>query len=259
MNETDKIKTAVREKYAHIAGQSKTNEESCNVEGVSRIVDDYEQINGYVAEADLGLGCGVPTDSADIKPGDVVLDLGSGAGNDVFIARALVGEAGRVLGLDFTDVMIEKARANAAKLGFDNVEFHLGDIENLPFESESINVVISNCVLNLVPNKNQAFAEIYRVLTPGGHFSVSDVVIDGEMPPDQRRLAESYVGCVAGAESKKNYLRIIEQNGFTDIRIVRQRIIQVPGMSQEISCQETHDLNPTNQIVSITVYGHKHA
>jgi ubiquinone/menaquinone biosynthesis C-methylase UbiE len=135
--------------------------------------DEYQQVNGYVAEADLGLGCGLPTQYAGINEGDTVVDLGSGAGNDVFVARSIVGEKGRVTGIDMTEEMIEKATNNNKKLGFKNVEFRLGDIENLPIENDSVDVVVSNCVLNLVPDKFKAFKEIYRILKPGGHFCVS--------------------------------------------------------------------------------------
>ena len=140
------------------------------------------KLEGYNPDADLGLGCGLPTQFAKIKKGDVVIDLGSGAGNDCFIARAETGETGKVIGIDFTPAMIEKARANAEKLGFHNVEFRQGDIENMPVAVNLADVIVSNCVLNLVPNKDGVFKDIYRVLKPGGHFSISDVVLVGELP-----------------------------------------------------------------------------
>src|SRR3989338_2079512 len=180
------IKQTIKEKYGEIAKQSKEqNESSCCGAGGCSTVDyavfseNYNQLEGYVPDADLGLGCGLPTAFALIKKGDTVLDLGSGAGNDCFVARALTGETGKVIGVDMTEVMIAKARENAEKLNFNNVEFRLGDVESLPIGGNRIDVVISNCVLNLVPDKEKAFAEMYRVLKPGGHFSVSDVVLKG--------------------------------------------------------------------------------
>ena len=169
------------------------------------IGDAYRSVEGYVAEADLGLGCGVPTEHAGIRPGDTVLDLGAGAGVDAFVARRLVGEEGKVYGVDMTPDMVAKARANAEKLGYRNVEFRLGEIERLPFERDMIDVVISNCVLNLVPEKARAFAEIHRVLRPGAHFCVSDIVASAPLPEGMRNAAALYVGCVAGAEPEADY------------------------------------------------------
>jgi SAM-dependent methyltransferase len=192
------------------------------------IGDAYKSVEGYIAEADLGLGCGVPTEHAGIKTGATVLDLGAGAGLDAFVARRLVGDTGQVYGVDMTPDMVAKARANARKLGYRNVEFRLGEIEHLPFEHDSIDVVISNCVLNLVPDKARAFAEIYRVLRPGAHFCVSDVVASAPLPDSIRNAAALYVGCVAGAEPEAKYLEIITTAGFHDARIVKSRRIDVP-------------------------------
>jgi len=260
MDSANEIKEVVREKYGKLAVQS-TQSGCCGSTDVSCFADDYTQLAGYVAEADLGLGCGVPTEIAQMKPGDTVLDLGSGAGNDVFVARAIVGDSGRVIGVDMTEAMIEKARANGGKLGYTNIEFRFGEIEALPVDDNSIDVVISNCVLNLVPSKEQAFSEIWRVLKPGGHFSISDIIVEGELPEAVRRSAEAYVGCVAGAMPKTDYLGIIEQAGFT-ARIAKQKRLSIPDeLLQEImSAEEAREFQESNnQLVSVTVYGEKRA
>ena len=217
MKTPQELKQTVKEKYSEIANQSKEdNAASCCGVGVSCGVDytifseDYTKLKGYNEDADLSLGCGIPTEFAQIKEGDTVLDLGSGAGNDCFIARELTGEKGKVLGLDFTEEMVNKARINADKLGFNNVEFRKGDIEQMPIGGDSIDVVVSNCVLNLVPYKIKAFRETYRVLKADGHFSMSDVVLKGELPEGLRNDAEMYAGCVSGAIQKEAYLHIID-------------------------------------------------
>ncbi|QOR76710.1 MAG: arsenite methyltransferase [Thermoflavifilum sp.] len=233
-NEKD-LKSIVRDKYSQIARQDKQQNEAsccgscgCSSEVTHIMSDDYRTLEGYQPEADLGLGCGLPTQFARIQPGDVVVDLGSGAGNDCFVARHQTGETGRVIGIDFTPEMIEKARANAQKLGFQNVQFIQGDIEQIPLEDATADVVISNCVLNLVPNKPQVFREIYRVLKPGGHFSISDVVLEGALPEAIRRSAEMYAGCVSGAIQKSAYLELIRQQGFEQITIQQQKPIHIP-------------------------------
>src|SRR6187551_3580821 len=199
------LKELVKQKYSEIALQDKeTNESSCcgsgccSTEVYNIMSDDYTTLEGYHPDADLGLGCGLPTQFAHIKEGDVVIDLGSGAGNDCFVARAETGETGKVLGIDFTPAMIEKARANAEKRGFHNVEFRQGDIEKMPVTSNTADVIVSNCVLNLVPNKAAVFAEMFRVLKPGGHFSISDIVLQGPLPDAFRQVAEFYAGCISG-------------------------------------------------------------
>ena len=229
------IKEIVKEKYSQIAQQSKKeNESSCCGSGGSCDVDytifseNYEKLEGYNPDADLGLGCGIPTQFAQIKEGDTVLDLGSGAGNDCFVARAIVGEKGKVLGLDFSDTMLDKARENVKKLGFTNVDFYKGDIEEMPIPSDTINVVVSNCVLNLVPDKKKAFSEIFRVLVPDGHFSISDVVLKGTLPKGLKDDAVMYAGCVAGAIQKEEYLEIIRQTGFRNIEINKEKEIKLP-------------------------------
>jgi arsenite methyltransferase len=183
---------------------------------------------GYVADADLALGCGIPTESAQIREGQRVLDLGSGAGNDVFIAQTLVGESGYVIGVDMSEAMIERANANKKKLGLNNVEFRFGEIEALPVESNSIDVVLSNCVLNLVPDKRKAFAEIFRALRPGGRFSISDVVLNGELPLQLQQAAEMYAGCVSGALQRETYLRVIQEVGFENITICKEKNSTLP-------------------------------
>ncbi len=225
------LKELVRTKYAKLAVES---DQSCCSTGssspndVTIMSEDYSKLDGYVADADLNLGCGMPTDFARIQPGMTVLDLGSGAGNDVFIARQLTGETGEVLGIDFTEEMVKKANANKAKLGFKNVRFIQGDIEDMPIPSNSIEVCVSNCVMNLVPNKQLAYNEVYRVLKPGGHFSISDIVTDGQLPTDIRKAAELYAGCVSGALPKEDYLNHIQQAGFKDIQIDKERLIELP-------------------------------
>jgi ubiquinone/menaquinone biosynthesis C-methylase UbiE len=190
--------------------------------------ENYEKLKGYNPDADLNLGCGIPTNFAGIKKGDHVLDLGSGAGNDCFVARAIVGEKGKVTGLDMTEPMVIKAMVNCAKLNFRNIEFVLGDIEEMPFDDGMFDVVISNCVLNLVPDKSKAFSEIFRVLKPGCHFCVSDVVIKGNLPEKLQKDAEMYAGCVAGASEMTKYLKIIENSGFLNLKVHKQKEISLP-------------------------------
>jgi arsenite methyltransferase len=264
------IKEMVKQKYSEIALQDKeTNStsccgatSSCTTEVYNIMSENYDQLNGYNIDADLGLGCGLPTQFAKIKKGDVVLDLGSGAGNDCFVARHETGAEGKVIGVDFTSAMIDKARKNAETLGFHNVEFRQGDIENLPLTSNSVDVVVSNCVLNLVPDKNQAIAEISRVLKPGGHFSISDVVLVGELPKKLRNAAEMYAGCVSGALQKDVYLEIIKINQFKNITIQKEKDITIPDeiLTKYLSAKETSDFKTSGTgIYSITVYAEKAA
>ena len=197
-------------------------------EDVAGIKGAYDKLEGHLEEADLGLGCGLPTEHAGLAPGQTVVDLGSGAGNDVFIARSAVGETGRVIGVDMTPEMIAKARENASRRGFRNVEFRLGDIEALPVDDASADVVVSNCVLNLVPDKKRAFAEIFRILKPGGRFCVSDIVLEGRLPPELQKAAELYVGCVAGALDRDDYLDIIRETGFAAIEVRSSKRLDLP-------------------------------
>ena len=222
--------------------------------------ENYTSLEGYFADADLGLGCGIPTEFAQIKKGDTVVDLGSGAGNDAFVARSIVGDDGRVIGIDMTETMIELARKNANKLQLQNVEFRLGDIENIPITSNKADVVVSNCVLNLVPNKIKAFSEMYRILKPGGHFSFSDIVLSGALPQELVKEAELYAGCVSGAIQKNVYLEIIEQNGFKNIDIRKEKEIILPDdiLANYLTPEQiTGFKNSGTGIYSITVFGEK--
>ncbi len=264
----EQLKEIVREKYSKIAEQDKELNESsccgatcgCSTVDFKVMSDDYTTLEGYVADADLGLGCGLPTAFAQIKEGDTVVDLGSGAGNDCFVARSITGDKGKVIGVDFTDKMLEKARINADKLGYKNVEFRKGDIENLPLASNVADVVVSNCVLNLVPNKKQAFAETFRVLKKGGHFSVSDIVLEGELPEGLQKSAEMYAGCVSGAIQKDEYLSIIQQAGFTNISVQKEKRITLPEeiLKAYLSPQQSQEFTTGETgIFSITVYAEK--
>jgi SAM-dependent methyltransferase len=224
------------------------------------MAEDYSKLDGYVSDADLGLGCGLPTEFAKMEEGDTVIDLGSGAGNDAFVARSVVGVGGRVIGVDFTEKMIEKARNNAEKLGFNNVEFRQGDIEKLPINENVADVVVSNCVLNLVPDKHKAFAETFRVLKPGGHFSVSDIVLIGNLPKGLQESAEMYAGCVSGAIQKETYLKTIQDNGFVNIQLQKERRITLPDeiVLQYLSKEEFENYKSGQSgIFSITVYAEK--
>ncbi len=268
MTTTNELKQLVKEKYGEIASQSKEqNETSCCGSGCgcatideALMAENYSKLAGYVADADLGLGCGLPTEYAHIKAGDVVVDLGSGAGNDAFIARAVTGATGKVIGVDMTEKMIEKARLNAEKMGFNNVEFRYGDIEQLPLSANVADVVVSNCVMNLVPNKQKAFAETFRVLKPGGHFSISDIVLVGELPEGLRKSAEMYAGCISGAIQKDEYLNVIKAAGFTRVEIQKNKKITLPQeiLSNYLNEQELAQVQAGSLgIFSITVYGEK--
>ncbi len=267
MQSSEQLKEIVKQKYSEIALQDKeTNQSSCcgsgccSTEVYNIMTDDYSSVEGYNPNADLGLGCGLPTQFAKIKKGDTIIDLGSGAGNDCFIARNETGADGRVIGIDFTPAMIERARANTQKLGFVNVEFRQGDIENIPVSANVADVIVSNCVLNLVPDKNKVFKEIFRVLKVGGHFSISDVVLIGELPEGLRKDAEMYAGCVAGAIQKETYLELIKINGFSNITIQKEKPINIPGdiLKNYLNEKELVNFKTGNSgIFSITVYAEK--
>ena len=266
MNNSE-IKEMVKQKYSEIALQDKeTNASSCcgaggcSTEVYNIMSEEYDELNGYNADADLGLGCGLPTNFAKIKKGDTAEDLGSGAGNDCFVARAETGETGKVIGIDFTEAMIEKARTNAEKLGFNNVEFRQGDIEKIPMTANAADVVVSNCVMNLVPDKPKAFSEVYRILKPSGHFSISDIVLVGELPEKIKSAAEMYAGCVASAIQKEDYLKIIENSGFKNISLQKEKAIIVPDdiLKNYLNEQEIDEYkNSNSKIFSITVYAEK--
>ena len=267
MSNEQELKELVRQKYSEIALQDKEDNQAsccgatcCSTEVYNIMSDDYTELNGYNADADLGLGCGLPTQFAKIKKGDVVIDLGSGAGNDAFIARAETGETGKVIGIDFTEAMINKARANAEKLAFHNVEFRFGDIEHMPVTANIADVIVSNCVLNLVPNKDAVIKDIYRVLKPGGHFSISDVVLVGTLPGGLRKSAEMYAGCVSGAIQKDVYLELIQHNGFKNISIQKEKVINIPAdiLKEHLSEEELAQYQSKEAgIFSITVYAEK--
>jgi len=262
------IKQIVKEKYAEIAKQTKEQNAAsccgatscCSVVDYSVFSESYDKLEGYNPDADLGLGCGLPTEYAGIQPGNSVLDLGSGAGNDCFVARALVGDSGYVAGIDFTEAMIEKARENARKLGYTNVDFIQGDIENIPVRFGVVDVVISNCVLNLVPDKQKAFSEIFRVLKQGGHFCISDVVLEGKLPEGLKADATMYAGCVSGALPKEEYLGIIDEAGFVNVEVRKEKKIDLPDelLLNYMSAEELEKFsNGETGIFSITVTGKK--
>ncbi len=261
------LKEIVRQKYAQIAEQDPSlNAASCCGAGPSSkevcniMTDDYSDLQGYTAEADLGLGCGLPTQFAKIQKGNVVIDLGSGAGNDCFVARSETGAEGKVIGIDFTEAMISRARINAEKLGYHNVEFRQGDIEAMPVSDNVADVIVSNCVLNLVPNKRNVFAEIFRVMKPGGHFSISDIVLLGELPEQLQEAAEMYAGCVSGAIAKEEYLGLIEQAGFEGITLQKQKPIYLPDdiLEKYLTTEEIAAFRAgASGIESITVYAEK--
>ena len=267
MENSAQLKEIVRQKYSDIALQDKEinqssccNSACCSTEVNNVMSDDYTSLAGYNAEADLGLGCGLPTQFAKIKKGDTVIDLGSGAGNDCFIARAEAGEDGRVIGIDFTPAMIERARANAQKLGYYNVEFRQGDIEKMPVSTNTADVIVSNCVLNLVPDKDAVFKEIFRVLKPGGHFSISDIVLVGDLPEALSRDAEMYAGCVAGAIQKEAYLELISANGFSNVILQKEKPINLPDdiLKRYLNKEELTRFKSGNKgIFSVTVYAEK--
>ena len=265
MKNSETLKQIVKDKYADIAMAPKTGgccgcSDSDQGLDYSVFSESYATQKGYMKDADLGLGCGLPTEHADILPGNAVLDLGSGAGNDCFVARSIVGETGKVTGLDFTDEMLVKANRNNAIMGYTNVDFVKGDIEQMPLPDEIYDVVISNCVLNLVPDKQKAFSEINRVLKPGGHFSVSDIVLKGDLPDDMREAATLYAGCVSGALQKDDYLKTIEDAGFQKIAIKKERDINVPDdmLLPYISKENLEGYRQSGAgIYSITVTGYK--
>lgn len=267
MNKENELKQLVKERYAIIAKQDKgENASSCcgattpSNKVYNIMMDDYSETGGYVADADLGLGCGLPTQFAKIKKGDTVIDLGSGAGNDCFVARHETGSEGKVIGIDFTTVMIDKARVNAEKLGVNNVEFREGDIDAMPVSDDIADVIVSNCVLNLVPNKKKVIEEIHRTLKPGGHFSISDIVLEGALPDALCEDAEMYAGCVAGAIQKSEYLQLIKDNGFQNITIQKEKPIIIPDdiLEKYLSPAEVKAFNKDGAgIFSITVYGEK--
>ncbi len=267
MNTAEELKQIVRNKYSEIALQStEDNRASCcgatirSKDASSIMADEYKELEGYNPDADLALGCGLPTQFAQIEEGNTVLDLGSGAGNDCFVARHEVGDTGKVIGVDFTEAMINKARVNADKLGYNNVEFRFGDIEDLPVAEDTIDVVVSNCVLNLVPDKKKVFSEMYRVIKPGGHFSVSDIVLVGDIPEQFKADAEMYAGCVSGAIQKSEYLQFIKDAGFHEPVVQKVKPINLPEdiLAEYLDESALADYKSGNSgIQSITVFAQK--
>ena len=267
MKTDQELKALVKQKYSEIALNEKAVNQSsccgaggCSGEVYNIMTDDYTHLEGYQPTADLGLGCGLPTEFARIKKGDIVIDLGSGAGNDCFIARKETGAEGEVIGIDFTDAMIEKARNNAVHLGFNNVSFRLGDMEAMPVADNFADVVVSNCVLNLVPAKDTVFQEIFRVLKPGGHFSISDIVLVGSLPEELQKDAEMYAGCISGAIQKKVYLEMISNNGFVNSSIQKEKPIIIPDdiLKNYLDEDALKAFKSGNTgIFSITVYAEK--
>jgi SAM-dependent methyltransferase len=246
----EEIKKNVREGYAKVVKQGScccgpaTNccGNGSQAKNISRKVGYSEDEMQAVPEgANLGLGCGNPTALASLKAGEIVLDLGSGAGFDAFLSAQKVGPTGKVIGVDMTPEMIEKARQNAVKGNFTNVEFRLGEIENLPVEDNSVDVIISNCVINLVPDKTKAFSEAYRVLKPGGRLMVSDVVLVGELPPSLKKSVEAYIGCLSGAIMKSEYLRVIAEAGFKDVQIQDENVFPIDVMANDPTAQAILD------------------
>jgi ubiquinone/menaquinone biosynthesis C-methylase UbiE len=260
------LKIIVKEKYSEIVKSNDQSSSCCGTSSCSCGTDyaifneNYQNLQGYNPDADYNLGCGIPTEYAQIKAGDIVVDLGSGAGNDCFVARALVGETGMVIGVDMTEAMITKAKENNKKLGLGNVDFRLGDIENMPVDADSVDVVISNCVLNLVPDKDKAFSEIFRILKPGGHLSVSDVVLRGSLPEKIQHAAEMYAGCVSGAIDIDLYIEKMKSAGLRNVKIQKEKMITLSDetLLNYIDHDELKNFrNSGSGIFSITVYAEK--
>jgi arsenite methyltransferase len=269
-------KKIVRKRYGNVAKNSSSccvsSDSSCGCtlvtsEDISRKIGYSEEELSSVPEgANLGLGCGNPIAMASLKEGETVLDLGSGAGFDCFLAAKKVGKKGKVIGVDMTPEMLDKGRANARKGKYANVEFRLGEIENLPVADKSVNVIISNCVINLSPNKRQVFEEAYRVLAPNGRLMVSDIVLLDKLPKELRENSQAYTSCISGAELKEKYLNFIREAGFKEVKVIDETNFPidfiVSDTTQEfiktlgISAEETKEIGKC--IVSIKVSAIKH-
>jgi len=269
----DRIKEIVREKYAEFARTERSccaagdTASCCSPESVSKEIGyKDDDLKAVPQGANLGLGCGNPVAIASLKEGEVVLDLGSGAGFDCFLAANKVGKNGRVIGVDMTPEMIEKARQNAKKGSYENVEFRLGEIENLPAADNSVDVVISNCVINLAPNKSRVFNEAFRVLRPGGRFMISDMVLTKELPSVVKESVEAYVGCVAGAIKKEEYLETIRAAGFREIQTIDETPFPIEVIGNDPTTKEIIEKSGLQQngmedlagsVLSISVCGIK--
>jgi arsenite methyltransferase len=252
MQPEEEIKEFVKKRYGALASQGGSCCPSCACSTPlleqAKSVGYSEQELGYVPQdAMMGLGCGNPTALAGLRPGEVVLDLGSGPGLDVFLAAERVGESGRVIGVDMTAEMVGRARRTARRYGYHNVEFRLGEIEALPLDDESVDVIISNCVINLSPDKLATFKEAFRVLKPGGRMLISDLVTEGQLPEDVRRSFEAWAGCIAGALEKQEYLDTIQRAGFREVTTVAQHSYAEPGM----------DVRLPGRITSVQVQAYK--
>lgn len=254
--ENKKVKEHVKKRYGEIAkadclscSSSCCSSSSCGTPPhyiAWKIGYSPSDIESVPEESVLGLGCGNPVALASLKEGDVVLDLGSGGGIDAFLASKKVGPTGKVIGIDMTEEMVDRAKTNAQKNGYTNVEFRLGEIESLPVEDEIVDVIISNCVINLAPDKLKVFKEAYRVLKPNGRLMVSDLVTQGELPEEVRKSFDAWAGCIAGALEKNEYLNKIKEAGFADIKIVTQKPYNI-DISKELK----------GKIISIQVEAHK--
>lgn len=232
----DTIKDTVKSRYSAIAASQSSG---CGCDVVESVqVEHYQSLEGYEASADLGLGCGAPTATDVMREGDTVVDLGSGAGSDIFIARSQIGESGFAIGVDFSPQMIELANQNANKLGYKNTRFVLGDIEDLPLPDNSVDVVTSNCVINLAPNKQKVFSEAFRILKPGGRVTISDMVTNTALPPELADSKDLYCACVGGATSKEEYLSLLDEAGFEDIRVTSWRTISLETTIENIDLSQ---------------------
>jgi arsenite methyltransferase len=248
------IRKLVRDGYGAIAGKGSSccgpADSSCCGPAVpsccgADVAEDISERIGYSREelasipegANLGLGCGNPVALASLREGETVLDLGSGPGLDCFLAAGKVGEKGRVIGVDMTHEMLEKARENALKGGYDNVEFRLGEIENLPVADNSVDAIISNCVINLSPDKARVFREAFRVLKPGGRLMVSDIVLEGELPQVIRESTAAYIGCISGSILKDDYLGLIAEAGFEDVEVIEESVFPIECMANDATAQ----------------------
>lgn len=262
--EEEKVKKIVREGYAKIAKKEKSccdtpascrsNGSDVNKEITKRIGYTEEEIGSVPEGANLGLGCGNPVALASLKKGQTVLDLGSGGGFDCFLAANRVGKGGKVIGVDMTPEMLDKARENARKSKYENVEFRLGEIENLPVADGTVDVVISNCVINLSPNKRRVFEEAFRVLKPNGRLMVSDIVLLKQLPEIIRKNVQAYIGCLSGAEMKNKYLQMIKDAGFQEVKVVEENYFPVENMANDPTAQaiaKTSEI-PLDKIKKIT-------
>ena len=239
MKREKEIKEVVRERYAEIASQGSSCCPSCTCstdlfEQAKAMGYSWQELGSIPEAAVMGLGCGNPTALAELKEGEIVLDLGSGGGVDVLLAAQRVGESGYVIGVDMTEEMVERARQNASRHGYRNVEFKVGEIENLPLDDDSVDVIISNCVINLSPDKLATFKEAFRVLKTGGRILISDLVTEGELPEDVRRSFEAWAACIAGALEKQEYVDTIRRAGFRDVSVVAQHSYAEPGMDDRL-------------------------